>query len=365
VKGLKDAVDFVSLRSRDLLRMQEDVKLESQIRSAEDVKEIKEAYEKMETKSEEGFSIYTGLKKIDKSRGGIKPMELVLIAAYTGQFKTTLTLNIAYRSVIAGFNTAFVSLEMSHEEMRRKFVVLHTCNPYFLRTKYAKLVGTIKTNDAEYGTLSPEQKEFYFYALDDLMSNDDYGDIYMWQPEASETTVRDIEVKFTEWDNELKNKGRSLDLGCIDYLCLLSPERGTRSKDDVANYTMIVKQARRLCLGFNGGQGIRIISPWQINRNGYNEAKKNSGKYDLPALAAAAEAERSATLVISLYVGEEQREKDNIFVCCLKDRNNKPFPYFDAAVTPKSGFIYDIANKAEQDFTEIDLGSLRNLEDIK
>lgn len=362
-KGLKDAVDHVSLRSRELLRLQEDFKLESQIRSAEDVREVKETYEMRATKSEEGFSIYTGLKKIDNHRGGIKPTELVLIAAYTGQFKTTLTLNIAYRSVVAGFNTAFVSLEMSHEEMRRKFAVLHTCNPMFLRTKFAKLVGTIKTNDAEYGTLTPEQKEFYFAALDDLQSNDDYGHIYMWQPDGAETTVRDIEVKFTEWDTELKNKGRSLDLGCVDYLCLLSPEKGMRGKEDVQNFTLIVKQARRMCLTFDGGRGLRVISPWQINRAGYNEAKKNSGKYDLPALAAAAEAERSATLVISLYVGEEQRDKDNIFICCLKDRNNKPFTYFDAAVTPKSGFIYDMASKADQDFTEIDLSSLRNLED--
>ena len=114
----------------------------------------------------------------------------------------------------------------------------------------------------------------------------------MWQPDGAETTVRDIEVKFTEWDTELKNKGRSLDLGCVDYLCLLSPEKGMRGKEDVQNFTLIVKQARRMCLTFDGGRGLRVISPWQINRAGYNEAKKNSGKYDLPALAAAADCKK-------------------------------------------------------------------------
>ena len=365
VKGLKAAVDHVSYNARELLRAQEDYKLEGQIRSKEDTQEMKDHYERMEKKSEEGFSVLTGLKKIDKHRGGIKPTELVLIAAYTGQFKTTLMLNIAYRAVITGFNVAFVSLEMGFEEMRRRFTVLHTCHPKFLQTKYAKYVFSIKTSEVEFGGLSPEQKEFYFYALNDLTTYESYGEIHMWQPDMAETTVRDIEVKFEEIENDLRNRGRTLDIGCVDYLCLLSPERGQRNRDEIANYTTIVKQARRLTLTFNGGQGLRLISPWQVNRKGYEEAKKAGGRYDLPALAAAAEAERSATLVMAIYVGEEQREKDNLLLQCLKDRSNKPFAPFDAAVTPKSGFIYDIANKAEQDFVEIDMSKLRNLEELK
>ena len=358
IKGLKPAVDFVNTSSRELLRLQEDFKLESQIRSAEDIKEVKESYDATENNAVDSIGIYSGLKVMDR-RQGLKHTELMLVAAFTGQFKTTFTMNMAYRAIISGFNVAFVSLEMGHEEMRTKFYVLHTCNPKFLATAYAGLVGKIEVNKVLYRTLTKEEKEFYYFAMDDFLQEEDYGHLFIWQPDSSETTIQDIGTKFIEFDTELRNEGRQLEFGCIDYLTLLSPERGKRHKDPNEALNEVIKQTKRLCLTFNNGQGLRIISPFQTNRHGYESAKNDKGKYDLTALSNAHEAERSADLVIALYVGEEQREKDNIFFSCLKDRRNKPFKHFNAAVTAKSGFIYDIADKADQEFTEVDMAKLR------
>lgn len=368
--GVLEAITYFNRQSRDLVKAQTDYKMEGQVRSKEEIEEVKENYNAMASRNKEGFSVYTGLKKIDDHRGGIKSGELVLIAAYTAQFKTTFTLNIAYRAVLAGFNTAFVSLEMSYDEMRLKFAVMHTCHPKFKsHPRFGKLVGTIKIADTEYGMLSQDQKDFFWFALDDLVTDDYYGELFMWQPDSAETTVKDIEVKFEEYHNDLKNRGRELDMGCIDYLCLLVPEKNSRGMDEFAKYTAIMKQARNLSLRFCNGMGLRVVSPWQVSRKGYEEAKKNNGRYDLPALANAAEAERSSTLVMALFAGEDQREKDLILVQCLKDRSNRPFTLFEAAVSPKTGFIYDVEGRAETDFSEIDAEStdlmLANYRDLE
>lgn len=359
IKGLEDAIKYLNTNSRSILLQNIDFKLESQIYSAEDAKEELEEYDRMRNRASDGEGVHTWLRKMDEARGGLKHTELMLVAAFTGQFKTTFTMNMAYRAAFSGFNVGFVSLEMAHKEMRTKFYVLHTCNPIFLETKYAHLVGRITLNDVVYGRLSEEALEFYRYALRDLTTNNDYGRIFIWQPDAASTTIEDIGAKFLEFDNDLRNEGRSLDMGCIDYLTLLSPSPGKKNKDDNEALNEIIKQTKRLCLTFNNGQGLRIISPFQNNRKGYEEALKNDGIYQLTALSNAHEAERSADLVISLFAGDDQRDRDVIKICALKDRRNKPFKPFECCVRAESGFISDMAQRSEEEALDIDFSKFR------
>lgn len=359
IKGLEDAVKYLSTKSRDILLKNIDFKLESQIYSHEDAKEELEEYEKMKARTSDGIGAMTWLRKMDEARGGLKHTELMLVAAFTGQFKTTFTMNMAYRAAFAGFNVGFVSLEMSHKEMRTKFYVLHTCNNTFSDTKYRHLIGRITVNDVLYGKLSDEAAEFYQYAIKDLITNKEYGRIFIWQPDASATTIEDIGAKFLEFDNDLRNEGRTLEMGCIDYLTLLSPSPGKKNKDDNEALNEIIKQTKRLCLTFNNGQGLRIISPFQNNRRGYEEALKNDGQYQLTALSNAHEAERSADLVISLFAGDDHRERDVIKICSLKDRRNKPFKPFECAVRAESGFICDLEQRSDEEAVDIDFSLLR------
>ena len=360
IKGLEDAVKHVTGGSRQLLLQNIDFKLESQIRSTEDVTEELADYDNMSKKAAEGEGILTWLRKIDGTRGGLKHTELLLVAAFTGQFKTTFTMNMAYRAAFSGFNVGFVSLEMAHSEMRKKFYVLHTCNPIFLDTKFAHLVGKITLNDVVYGRLSPEAFEFYKYTLNDFISNPDYGKIFIWQPDSSSTSIDDISAKFMEFNNDLKNEGRTLDLGCIDYLTLLTPSQANKKMDPNEALNECIKQTKRLCLTFDNGQGLRIISPFQTNRKGYEEAIKNSGIYQLTALSNAHEAERSADLVVSLFASEDERDRDVIKLCCLKDRRNKPFKPFECAVKADSGHIFDMAERSDEEALDIDFSKLKD-----
>lgn len=359
IKGLEDAVRYLNNNSRSILLQNMDFKLESQIYSQEDLKEELEEYEKMTTKSAAGVGIRTWLPEIDSVRNGLMHSELMLVAAFTGQFKTTFTLNMAYQAAFAGYHVGFVSLEMSHKEMRTKLYVLHTCNQIFLETKYAHLVNKITTNDVIYGNLSEEALEFYQYAVKDMVTNKDYGRLFVWQPDASATSIEDIGAKFLEFDNDLKNEGFSLDLGCIDYLTLLAPPSGKKNMDANEALNETIKLTKRLCLTFNNGQGLRIISPFQTNRKGYEEAIKGDGQYQLTALSNAHEAERSADLVISLFAGDDQRERDVIKICALKDRRNQPFKTFECAVHGASGRICKMAQRSAEEAVEIDFSSFK------
>jgi replicative DNA helicase len=60
--------------------------------------------------------LYTGIKSLDALSGGLKPGNLVVVAARTGGYKTTFALNIA-RHVAHTEQVALFSLEMSKQEI--------------------------------------------------------------------------------------------------------------------------------------------------------------------------------------------------------------------------------------------------------
>jgi len=349
-KGLDDAITYLIHKSRTLQQNATDTKLEGQIISKVEVEEVKDNYTKMKEKQTETTGIYTGLQSIDEACGGLKHTELMLAAAYVGQCKTTFCLNMLYKSVFSGWDSAMVTLEMSYTELRTMIYVLHSCNPIFLDTEYANLVGTVNVNDVIYGDLTPEQEEFFFFVIDDFTNNPDYGTLHIWQPSGSVCTVTDIESKLREFNSVLVDADRKLEFCCIDYISLLGVEQEIRSKDTNENLNSIIKRLKNVCLNFNNGQGLRMLSPFQVNRTGYLEASKNDGLYNSTHLSNAHEAERSADVIISLFMSEDMRDNGTIKLCNLKNRRNPFFKPFESSINFKSRYIYDFVRDAEQDF---------------
>lgn len=345
--GIMDSISYFAKETKDLQRNVTGVKLESQVVSTEDANEVMEEYEKVKMDPTEILGIYTGIQKIDEHFGGLKNHELMIVGAYTGHCKTTFSLNMAYRALYGGWNTAFVSLEMSFEEIRRMIYTLHSCNPKFKieYPEYAPFVGNLKYNDVVYGNLSSDEHKFFRIVCDDMRNNEDYGKFYIWQPEKTVTTVEDIDFKFRQIQHEFQSDDRNLEFGVVDYVSLLGVDRGSRTSDHNQNLNNIIKQLKRTCLTFNNGKGVRMLSPFQMNREGFKEAKANDGVYFSTALSNAHEAERSADVIMSLWLGEEQRRNGTLKICNLKDRRNKLFPPLEACINLESKFIYDFAGQ--------------------
>ncbi len=344
LKGIPDALDYFARHSRELKVMATGVKIESQVISSEDVNEAKKDYQDIKKNPEGVFGITTGLTPIDRLwKNGLQEKELMLVGAYTSQGKTAFSMHMDYRAIFAGFNTAVVSLEQSFKEIRTQLYVKHTCNP-IIGKKYPQfeyLVGTIDIRNVVSGNLTTEEEAFYFTACEDLENTESYGKTYVWYPPKARPTIAEIDFKLMQIQQEYKTIGRDLELVVIDYITLLGLPPEERTKNSTEDMNNLIRQLKSLCNLFNGGKGIRMISPFQMSRKGYDEAKKNDGVYSPTALSDYHESERSADVIIGLYMDEVLRETGTTKFSCLKARRNEFFKPFNGTINKKSLFYTD------------------------
>jgi replicative DNA helicase len=73
--------------------------------------------------------IKTGFVDIDQKLGGLRPSQLIVLAARPSMGKTSLATNIAFRIASAGTATGFFSLEMSAEEIEDRILAEQTGIP--------------------------------------------------------------------------------------------------------------------------------------------------------------------------------------------------------------------------------------------
>ena len=352
LKGVPEAISYFAQQTKDMMRDMYGVKTESQIVSVEDATEVLEEYEKVKKDPTEALGIYTGISHIDRHCKGLKNQELMLVAAWTGHCKTTFSLNMGYRALYSGWNTAFVSLEMNFTEIRRALYVLHSCNQRRFRTRYpeyADIIGTISYNDVTYGELTDKEEEFFALVCKDFEESPDFGRFTVWQPSQPTVTVADIDFKARQWQQEYQADGRDLEFLVVDYISLLAIERELRSRDHNENVNNIIKSLKRMCLTFNNGKGLRILSPFQVNRDGYKEAKANDGLYQPTCFSGAHEAERSTDVAITIYVSDDDRKNGLMKICNLKNRRQKHFDPFQACIDFESKYIYDFSGDSSRD----------------
>ena len=365
LEGVLDAISYFARETKDLQRSITHIKTESQIVSDEDSNEVIAEYKKAEADPTEGIGINTWLREIDDSTNGLKNNELMMVMAYTGHCKTTFSMNMAYRALYGGWNTAYVTLEMSFDEIRRHMFTLHSCNPRFKEKYpiYKDLVGNISYNDVLYGHLHDDERKYWYEICKDFNKAyseeaDKYGRLFVWRPEKTITTVSDIEFKLRTYQQELQMMGRNLEFVVIDYISLMGADKEERTRDPNETTNNIIKSLKQLCLTFNNGKGIRILSPHQANRESYKEARKNEGLYNLTGMSNAHEAERSCDIVISIYKFDEDGDNNRLKFCCLKNRRNKHFRPFDACIDFESGFIYNYAHAIEQSDSLVDISAV-------
>jgi len=346
--GVMDALDYFAMRSKDIRSQNQDFKTEAQALDTKEIQYTKERYQHREENQLDTLGVYTGLQKIDEVLDGLKHTELMIVGAYTAQGKTTFTLNILYNAIYSGWDSALFTLEMSLEEMQDMLYCLHTSNhSVWQGTEFEKYVGQIEFNDIREGRLSPELKRFYFAALDDFETKEDYGRLYIVQPEKSTFTVDDINVKCLEINSDLKTKGRKLEFIAVDYLRLLGvPGRSQGEREDLNNKIIGIK---RLLLTFNNGQGLRGVSPHQIKREGFIRALSNGGMYLLSDMSDSSEIEKSGDVVITLFMDDIMRKSGVFKICHLKARRNTLFHPFEASANLANKRIYSKVEVSEND----------------
>jgi len=339
LKGIKDAVSYFSSGIKPLIQNKGEAKTEGQIVSAHEAAEVRKEYQKR--KRNPSVGLYTNLLKIDSVFRGIKLGDLFIIAAFVGQGKSTFSVNLAYQGIAQGMNGMFVSLEMTFSEMRDMINVLHTCNPDWLEhPQFKPMVGEISYSKVRYGELNPEEEAFFNTSTGDFGDRNDFGDLLIYQPSEPLTPSR-FEMEMYNYKADLESRGKSLDFVVIDYVGLMVQDKEHRYGDYNTDLNSIIKRLKGLTINFNDGRGMRIITPFQINREGWKEACKNDGVYKLTSLSSANEAERSSDGVITMFMTEEMKKAGRVKYGCLKHRDGEDFMPFEANLKFKSRQVKD------------------------
>jgi hypothetical protein len=276
--------------------------------------------------------------------------------------KSTTQLNWAYNQAVwYGFSSVIFSLEMPYKQVRRLLYALHSSHAKFAPIRLA--LGLQKNLQAEGiglpyegirdGLLAPNAEKFLMeYVIPDLNGKlvpelagacdpvtgdpwrdpSQYGKIHIEvsDPEKSDFTMSDLRQRA-----ELIYSKTPFHMIFIDHVGLMAPRKWVSSTTDRLNE--IIRDAKRLAMSFNRGQGIPVVALFQINREGFKAAlkvKEKSGtpRYDLTHLSYANEAERSADIVTTSWIDEDLSKANRVQFQCLKSRDQKPFEIFTARV---------------------------------
>jgi hypothetical protein len=239
-------------------------------------------------------------------------------AAFPGHLKTSIALNWCYNAITRyRTNILYVSLEMPFDQIRRLVHVLHSAHPKWK----AQGKNPLNYSFVRDGTLPDiASEEFYQEVLKDFKENTEHCRFEVMSPDR-DMTIDDIRV-----EAELLHKQMEIGMIVVDHGGLVEPKKW--DKDFFIRANTVIRDAKKFALHFNHGEGMPVLMPFPINRQGYEFAKKNSGLYKMSALAQASESERSADVITTSYFEDEYRDNGTPVICNLKNRDNpiiKPF----------------------------------------
>ena len=322
------------------------IKTEGDVKSVEDGIEVIENYKKRKENPQSNVGMYSLYDRVDDVCRGLKPGELMLIAAYVKQGKTIFTSNIAYNGIIQGMNGLFVSLEMNYDEMRDLYYVLHGCHSsWYKNPQVANLIGKVTYDKVTYAELSEEEQRFFEMITRDFSTRSDFGKLFMYQPTEALTPSK-LEMIAYDYNSRLRDVGKQLDFLIVDYVGLMVPDKSEKYGDWNIDLNNIIKKLKSLALNFDNGRKLRVISPFQVNRTGFKEAEKNEGQFALSALSNANEAERSSDVILSTYMTKDMKKSGIIKIGCLANRRGGEFDPFEAKIDFGTRHIKEFIQKA-------------------
>lgn len=262
--------------------------------------------------------IKTGVDLVDKDTGGLQQGSLTTILGFTGSFKTTWAINIAYNAIKQGKNVLYLSLEVIGEYIYYDLLSRHSTNSEFKHhIEHEAFKKKELTED-----LFKYVEETIYPSLKNLP-----GNIYIVdETELEAYSFYSLENKFREIDKlAIEATGHGIDLLVIDHAQLLKFDASMKG---IGNETNIVNAYvsffRQNALNWiKSGRQISVLVLSQASREGWKEAVRAEGKYKLTALAEANELERASSLVLSVFSSDALKEMKEAKIQILKNRDGQ------------------------------------------
>lgn len=356
LKGPVDSARFVIEKSHDILAPTVGGALSGEI--TKDGQAFKDRYEQVEADPLAGVGQFTLLKQMDQTMGGAKRHELWLHAGFTGGMKSTFALNWAYNQAVwFQHSSVYFSLEMPYVQCRNLLYSMHSSHPKFRAIRFS--LGLQKDPTADVGIpyenirdgnlheWHPNGKAFLFdHVVEDFGGNmtitgedpngrpwnAQYGKIHIEvpNPDKDDFTINDLRSQA-----EILYGAAPYATIFVDHAGLMAPRRFHKSTTE--NLNMVLRDLKKMAMGFNRGMGIAVVALFQISREGFRGAmklKEKTGRagYNLTHLSYANEAERSSDVVTASWMDEDLQKDCRVQFQCLKSRDQKPFEPFVARV---------------------------------
>ncbi len=226
-----------------------------------------------------------GIPPLDDVIGGSHSGELVLVIGWTSDGKTSSMISLAHHVAITqGFNVVYVTAENLRDQVQDKLLCRHSLLPQF------DLPDGLDSIKLKRGTLSDKEEPKLDDIVNDFTSNPKYGNVYVAQASRG-ATISSLEGMLLRRQREFE-----VHVVVVDYLQLWKSDQRQGFREDMST---VVKDSKQLATTFDGGRGITLVSPWQVNRPA-KEIADREGYYTLASTSETAEASNSPDLIISM-----------------------------------------------------------------
>ena len=260
--------------------------------------------------------IRTGITELDRlTGGGLGNGEMVLVAAYTSQGKTSFAVQLGWHAYARqAKNVVVFTSETLRKQIRTKIIARHSRSSADPETQ-ARFPYGLDSSLIRSGKLDPAETEFFVRVVKNFSDPRRTNHLWVAQiPKGSTLGVIDSRLQ------RITQQIGIADLVIIDYLQLLRPERRrTTKREELAD---LLQSAKELAAGYQNGRGVPLLSPWQISREGYKNALQR-GHYETFDLAETHEAAATPDLIISLLDTKDGKGKRsaNLKAQVLKNRD--------------------------------------------
>lgn len=253
--------------------------------------------------------------------GGLKLGTLNTILGWTGSFKTTWAINIAYNALYDKANILYLSLEVPKEDLMFNLLSRHSYLDKFTSSIPKDKIMNRKLNEETFNYLKDVVYTDYIKLPGKLYILD--------ETDLDNYSTYTLENKFRELDKlATEETGKGIDMVFIDHAQLL---KFTTNNSLIGKETSIINQYvsffRRNAIDWiKEGRKVCMIMLSQSSREGWKDATRHEGQYKLTALAEANELERASSMVLSTYSNDALINMNAAKVSVLKSRNSRATP---------------------------------------
>ena len=279
--------------------------------------------------------IPTGIDPIDRLMGGIGRREFCGVLGFSGQRKSAVVRNISYNAALAGFQVLHIPLEMSVEDERATFTIMHTFHedlmPHWRNIDRRRL---------QEGKLTPEDERYFHTKV-----------IPHWKKSTSKGSLRIKQPSDKTWESiklliDIENRVKQLDLVVIDYLSFISLPIGTRDSSDAVN--QIIKDAKLFCHEFDNDRGLAIVTPVQGSREGLKAAIEEQGQWRTSGIGKFNEFEKTLDLCLTVWFDDAMKAAGQVRIGSCKARRSDDLPVTTMNMGRTSGVLSATSGPSEE-----------------